>query len=209
MTKILITSGPTRQYIDPVRYLTNASSGKMGRELTQAALDLGYEVVVVSGPVEVTYPKEATVVPIQTTEELLAECQRVFPECDGLIGAAAPSDYRPEKVADQKLSKTGGPLVLHLVETPDVVATLCAELREDQWAVGFALETTDARFKAITKLQKKMCNMIVLNGPTAMNSDRNKIEIIDRLGDTVCQTEGTKREVAREILRVIDTRLVD
>ena len=124
MARILITSGPTRQYLDPVRYLTNASSGRMGKALVEAALASGHQVVVVSGPVVVDYPREAEVIPIVTTEELLSVCQRIFPGCDGLIAAAAPCDYRPQRVESHKISKTGGPLVLHLIETPDVVATL-------------------------------------------------------------------------------------
>src|SRR3954453_21780780 len=118
MARILITSGPTRQYLDPVRYLTNASSGRMGRALAAAALELGHEVVVVSGPVNVEYPKAADVRPIVSTEELLAVCKELFPSCGGAIGAAAPCDYRPVRVETQKIAKTGQPLMLNLVETP-------------------------------------------------------------------------------------------
>jgi phosphopantothenoylcysteine decarboxylase/phosphopantothenate--cysteine ligase len=141
MARILITAGPTRQYLDPVRYLTNASSGRMGQALVQAAIDAGHETVVVSGPVEISYAAEATVIPVVSTEEMLAECQRVFPTCDGLIGVAAPCDYRPVRVEPHKIRKSGEPLVLHLVETPDIVATLGAGKRAGQWLVGFALET--------------------------------------------------------------------
>src|SRR5262245_15178857 len=105
MARILITSGPTRQYLDPVRYLTNASSGRMGRALAEAALQLGHQVVVVSGPVSVSYPAAAEVRQIISTEELLAVCQELFPDCDGAIGAAAPCDYRPVRVAEHKISK--------------------------------------------------------------------------------------------------------
>ncbi len=124
MARILITSGPTRQYLDPVRYLTNGSSGRMGMGLAQAALELGHEVVIVSGPVNITYPAAAKVQWITSTEDLLAHCLELFPACDGAIGAAAPCDYRPLKVANKKISKTGAPLVLELVETPDVMAEL-------------------------------------------------------------------------------------
>src|SRR4051812_48909239 len=95
LARILITSGPTRQFLDTVRYLTNASSGRMGRALAEAALALGHEVVVVSGPVEVEYPQRANVVPVVSTEEMLVAAAAEFEGCDGLIGAAAPSDYRP------------------------------------------------------------------------------------------------------------------
>src|SRR4029078_8479439 len=105
MSLILITSGPTRQFIDPVRYLTNASSGRMGRALAEAALTLGHEGVIVTGPVEVEYPPRACVVPIISTEEMLAAAAREFESCDGLIGAAAPGHYRPARVPADKIAK--------------------------------------------------------------------------------------------------------
>jgi phosphopantothenoylcysteine decarboxylase/phosphopantothenate--cysteine ligase len=209
MSRILITSGPTRQYLDPVRYLTNASSGRMGRALAQAALDLGHEVIVLSGPVEVEYPAGAIVEPVVTTDELLAAAGRRFPDCDGLIGAAAPCDYRPVKVEEHKIAKTGAPLVLHLIETPDVVATLGASKRPDQWVVGFALESEDQRFRATVKAQKKSCDLIVVNGPSAMNAPDNQVEILDRSGAVAAAFAGSKESVAAGILNVIQTRLID
>jgi phosphopantothenoylcysteine decarboxylase/phosphopantothenate--cysteine ligase len=209
MARILITSGPTRQYLDPVRYLTNASSGRMGQALAAAAIAAGHEVIVVSGPVAVDYPAEAQVRWIVSTEELLAVCQEVFSTCDGVIGAAAPCDYRPVKVEQQKIAKTGLPLELHLVETPDVMATLGAEKRPEQWLVGFALETNDQRFRALTKLVRKSCDLIVLNGPAAMDALENDVQVLDRTGATVAQLAGTKAAVASTILRVIQERLID
>jgi len=208
MPRILITSGPTRQYLDPVRYLTNASSGRMGCELAAAMLARGHEVVVVSGPVEVDYPKRAEVVQVVSTEEMLAACRELFPSCDGLIGVAAPCDYRPVKVAANKIAKTGSPLELHLVETPDVVATLGAE-KSDQWLVGFALETEDHRFRAITKMERKSCDLMVLNEPSAMNSLHNEVEILNREGMVVATFAGTKSVVARGIVQVVHAELMD
>src|SRR5215468_10746867 len=99
MARILITSGPTRQYLDPVRYLTNASSGRMGQALAQAAIDRGHTVTIVSGPVEIAYPVAARVIPVVSTEEMLEAAAAEFDGCDGLIGVAAPCDYRPVRVA--------------------------------------------------------------------------------------------------------------
>jgi phosphopantothenoylcysteine decarboxylase/phosphopantothenate--cysteine ligase len=209
MPRVLITSGPTRQYLDPVRYLTNASSGRMGQALAEAAIGLGHDVVIVSGPVDVSYPSRAEVVPIVSTEELLQACQQTFPGCDGLIAAAAPCDYRPRRVELQKISKTGDPLTLKLIETPDVVATLGDNKRADQWMVGFALETEDQRFRALAKLERKSCDLMVLNGPEAMNAVENSVEVIDPSGDVVEAFEGGKQDVARGILRIIQRRLVD
>jgi phosphopantothenoylcysteine decarboxylase/phosphopantothenate--cysteine ligase len=207
MAHILITSGPTRQYLDPVRFLTNASSGRMGRALAEAALARGHQVTIVSGPVELTYPAAARIVPVISTEEMLAACRQVFPSCDGLIGVAAPCDYRPVQVAESKIKKTGEPLVLHLVETPDVVATLGAA-KTHQWLVGFALETEDHRFQALAKLQRKSCDLMVSNGPQAMHSAENDVEILDRTGDVIARFSGPKEEVARGIFGVIEERLI-
>jgi phosphopantothenoylcysteine decarboxylase/phosphopantothenate--cysteine ligase len=208
MARILLTSGPTRQYLDPVRYLTNASSGRMGRALAAVAIERGHEVTIVSGPVAIDYPAAASVHRVISTEELLEACQRLFPRCDGAIGAAAPCDYRPRKVAEHKLAKTGEPLRLELIETPDVMATLGAAKRPDQWLVGFALETDDQRFRALTKLEKKSCDLIVLNSPTAIDALDNQVEVFDKSGTVVAAVGGTKEEVARAILLAIEERLI-
>ncbi len=208
MARILVTSGPTRQYIDPVRYLTNASSGRMGLALTEAALRLGHEVVVVSGPVEIKYPATAQVVPVTSTEEMLEAAEREFESCDGMIGAAAPSDYRPRQIEASKIAKTGAPLVLELIETADVVATL-ASTKGQRWVVGFALETEDHRFRALAKLQRKSCDLMVSNGVEAMHAAENNVEIIDPQGEVLHQFSGPKPEVGREILAVIQRHLID
>lgn len=179
----------------------------MGRALAAAALDAGHEVVIVSGPVDVSYPSSARVINVVSTEEMLAAAQKAFPACDGLIGVAAPSDYRPVKVAPNKIAKTGEPLVLHLVETDDVVATLGAS-KTTQWLVGFALETEDHRLRALAKLEKKHCDLIVLNGPEAMDATNNNVEILDRDGAVIEALAGPKEEVARGIFAVIERRLI-
>ncbi|MEX0820198.1 MAG: phosphopantothenoylcysteine decarboxylase [Pirellulaceae bacterium] len=208
MARILITSGPTRQYLDPVRYLTNGSSGRMGQALAEAALALGHETVIISGPVVVDYPSEAEVISIVSTEDLLDVARRLFPTCDGVIAAAAPCDYRPQRVELQKIAKTGAPITIQLIETPDVIATLGQQRRDDQWMVGFALETEDQRFRALAKLERKSCDFMVLNGPEAMEAIENSVEIIAPNGDVVAALQGTKRDVATAILQVIQERLL-
>ncbi len=208
MTRILITSGPTRQYLDPVRYLTNGSSGRMGAALVQAALDAGHQVIVVSGPVQLEYPAAAQHIPVVSTEEMRDACCAAFPDCDGAIGAAAPSDYRPQRVHAQKIAKTGQPLDLQLIETPDVIAGLGAMKRPDQWLVGFALETHDRHIRALLKLEKKSCDLMVLNGPEAMDATDNQVEILDRRGQILTTLAGSKERVARGILRVIQSELI-
>ncbi|EMI44148.1 phosphopantothenoylcysteine decarboxylase [Rhodopirellula sp. SWK7] len=206
--KVLITSGPTRQYLDPVRYLTNASSGRMGAALAEAVLGLGHEVVIVSGPVSVDYPKAAEVIEVITTDDMLRVAREVFPNCDGAIGAAAPCDYKPLHVSDQKLSKTGRPLQLDLVETPDVIAVLGESKRADQWVVGFALETDDRRFRATVKLQKKHCDLMVSNGPEAIDASDNHVELLDPVGTVLETISGNKKHVADRLIHQIHNRLI-
>jgi phosphopantothenoylcysteine decarboxylase/phosphopantothenate--cysteine ligase len=208
LARILITSGPTRQFIDPVRYLTNASSGRMGRALAEAAIALGHEVVVVSGPVEVEYPSVARVVPIISTEDMLAAAAREFESCDGLIGAAAPCDYRPVRVESHKIAKTGQPIDLHLIETDDVVATLGAK-KGRRWVVGFALETEDHRLRALAKLERKFCDLMVSNGAQAISSADNEVEVLSSAGEVLASISGTKESVAAAILTIVQNRLID
>ncbi len=208
MAHILITSGPTRQYLDPVRYLSNASSGRMGAALADVSLARGHQVTIVSGPVTIDYPPDARVLPVTSTEDMLATCQDVFPECDGVIGAAAPCDYRPQHVSASKIPKTGEPLTLQLVETLDVIATLAENRLPRQWVVGFALETDDHRFRALAKLESKRCNLIVLNGTSAIDSDVNEVEVLDSSGNTLGSFQGPKPLVARAIFNVLHRELL-
>jgi len=207
LARILITSGPTRQFLDPVRYLTNASSGRMGKALAEAAIALGHEVVIVSGPVEVDYPAQARVVPVISTEDMLAAAANEFENCDGLIGAAAPCDYRPVRVESHKIPKTGQPIDLHLIETDDVVATLSAK-KGRRWVVGFALETEDHRLRALAKLEKKYCDLMISNGPQAISSLDNEVEVLSPTGEVVASIAGTKEAVAKQILTIIEERLI-
>ncbi len=205
---ILITSGPTRQYLDPVRFISNASSGTMGRELAQASLSAGHSVVIVTGPVKVVYPDAAQVIEVETTDQMLEACLEHFPACDGLIGAAAPCDYRPIEIANHKIRKTGQPLEIKLVETVDIVAKLGQLKQPGQWTVGFALETEDAHFRAITKLQKKSCDIVAINSPAAIDSITNSIEIVNPAGEIVHRVSGSKAKVAESIIQFIERNLV-
>ncbi len=208
MARIVITSGPTRQYLDPVRYLTNGSSGRMGAALVQATLDLGHEVTVISGPVSISYPAAAKIVNVVSTQEMLEATHSAFQAADGLIGAAAPCDYMPRQVLKHKLTKTGEGLQLCLIETPDIIATLGSSKRVHQWVVGFALETEDIRFRAIVKMSRKCCDMIVSNSAKAMNAEDNSVEVILRDGSILGQLTGPKSEVARGILFHIQKHLI-
>lgn len=207
MARVLITSGPTREYLDPVRYLSNASSGRMGSALAAAFLAAGHDVWIVSGPVEIAYPPDCRVRYVTTTEEMLLAATELFAACDGVIGAAAPCDFRPESRAADKIVKTGEDVFLRLVETPDILAALAAE-KHGRWIVGFALETRDGPARAMQKLQRKQCDLIILNHPEAIHSDRTAITAFTPDGTVLGSFVGSKSDAAREICGWVERRLM-
>lgn len=204
--RILITAGPTREYFDDVRYLSNGSSGRMGYALAQAAQEAGHEVELVSGPVALTPPAGCRLHPVLTTAEMLAACLDIFPRCDGVIGVAAVCDYTPKARVTGKLSKTGRPLILELVETADILGTLGAS-KGHRWSVGFALETDAGPGKALQKLREKRCDAIALNALSAMGAETNRIQLLAREGEIVADWNGTKLDVAREMIAWIGRNL--
>jgi len=206
--RILITAGPTREYLDDVRYLSNASSGRMGYAIAEAVLAAGHQAVLVSGPVMLTPPPGSEVHSVETTAELHDVCNRLFQDCDGAIATAAVCDYRPRARFPGKLAKTGVSLELELVETADVLADLGLQ-KGHRWLVGFALESDEfAHVNALRKLKHKNCDAIVLNRPTAIGSTTNQIEIINPVGATVASFSGTKTDVAHELWKWISVQLV-
>ena len=165
--RVMVTAGPSREALDPVRYITNRSSGKMGYAIARAAQRRGAQVTLLSGPVALECPQGVRLVPFTTTAELLEQASALVPEQDVLIQAAAPADYRAREVAPQKIKKqSGAPMVLELVENPDVAAALGAAKRTDQVFVGFAAETNDVLEHARGKLARKRLDMIVANDVT-------------------------------------------
>ena len=205
MNRILITSGPTREYLDPVRYLTNGSSGRMGAALAEAVLRQGGLPVLVSGPVVISYPTEAEVYWVETTEQMLLRSLELFPHSDGVIGAAAPCDFRPIAFSPQKIakSKNGNGKTLPLAETPDILAALGTIKRPDQWSVAFALETEEGVSKALKKLKQKNCDFVVLNTPDAINKSESSFQVFDRTGERRTHFTGSKKVFAEELLRLI------
>ena len=202
--RVLITAGPTCENIDPVRFITNRSSGKMGYALAEAALRRGAQVTLVTGPVSLTPPQGAQVEPVRTTEDLLERMLALAPEQDIVIQAAAPADYRAQQIAPQKLKKQGdGALTLTFVPTPDVAKTVGEGKRDGQILVGFAAETETVVENARKKLDSKHLDMIVANDVTqpgaGFDVDTNIATII-----THQQAESlpimTKKALADEIL---------
>lgn len=197
--RILITAGPTREYLDDVRYLSNDSSGRMGYSLAEAALDAGHEVILVSGPVHLSPPKQCECLRINTTAEMRDACVAHFDACDGVIAAAAVCDYKPLNRVAGKISKTGGPITLEMIETDDVLAEL-GRHKDGRWVLGFALEAANARENALQKLRAKNCDWIVLNGPSAIGAESNSVEVLDASGQIVTHFSGSKSDVARHLM---------
>lgn len=204
--RILITAGPTREYLDDVRFLSNASSGRMGYSLAAACLAKGHRVVLVSGPVELSPPDGCEFHAIETTDQLRQSCLNLFPHCDGVIATAAVCDYRPAERITGKMSKTGQPVVLELVETSDVLAELGAQ-RGHRWIVGFALESQDPRNNAMRKLRMKNCSCIVLNNTSAISSLTNDVEVLSPDAETIARFSGLKQDIARELITFIETTI--
>ena len=205
--RILITAGPTREYLDDVRFLSNASSGKMGYALAEAAIAAGHQVVLVSGPVSLEPPVGCEFHAVETTSQMYDTCVQHFPDCDGVIGAAAVCDYRPRERHAGKLSKTGQPIVVELIENPDILAEL-GRRKERRWVVGFALEAQNPRENALRKLRAKECDAIVLNHPSAIGAQSNRVELIDKSGQTVAAWDAGKAEIARLLVAWITANLV-
>lgn len=168
--RVLITSGPTREPIDPVRYLGNRSSGKMGRALALEALARGARVTVVSGPSAVAMPHGVETIPVETATEMAEAAVSLAQGCDVFIGVAAVSDYRPDQAAPRKRKRDGAPLTLSLVENPDILGLVGAVRREGQVVAGFAAETDDLLANARVKLDKKRLDLIVANEVGAEDS---------------------------------------
>ncbi|MCA9088639.1 MAG: phosphopantothenoylcysteine decarboxylase [Planctomycetaceae bacterium] len=202
--RLLVTAGPTREYLDDVRYLSNASSGRMGYAIVQAAVARGWEVVLISGPVEIAPPVGCEFHSVMTTAQMRDEAVRLFPDCDGVIAAAAVCDYKPHTRIEGKISKVGGPVTLEMIETDDVLAELGAS-KDHRWVVGFALEAQNPRENALQKLRKKNCDWIVLNGPQAIGSESNSVEFIAASGETVAHWQGPKSMVAADLIEWLDT----
>lgn len=187
--RILVTAGPTRERLDPVRYISNFSSGKMGYSIAAEAIARGARVTLVTGPVAIAPPEGAEVVYIESTRDLLEAVSARAVDCDIVIQAAAPADYRPAEVSPIKMKKHGGDdMVLRLVENPDVAATIGAGKKPGQVFVVFAAETNDAFENASGKMHRKNADMAVLNDVTqpgaGFNTDTNIVTIITPEGRT-------------------------
>ena len=205
--KVVITAGPTREPIDPVRYITNRSSGKMGYAIAQAAAVQGAEVIVISGPVNITQPVGVEVQDVQTAEEMYAATLAAVADADIFIAAAAVADYRPAQVAGQKIKKKNEQMSIELVRCPDILATVAA-LDTAPFTVGFAAETENLTDYARGKLEKKRLDMIVANrvgSDCGFDSDDNAATVLWKDGEKHFPTTS-KTDLARDIIELAAQR---
>jgi len=201
--KILITAGPTYEKIDPVRFIGNYSSGKMGFALAEECSRRGAKVVLVAGPVSLTCTESIQRVDVESCKEMYEAAVGEFPNCDAAILCAAVADFRPETIAEQKIKRVGDELLLKLKPTQDIAATIGSMKREGQRIVAFALETNEEESNAQRKLEKKNADFIVLNSTripgTTFQADDNQITIINKEGKK-SYAKKPKTEVARDII---------
>lgn len=202
--RCLLTAGPTREHLDPVRYLSNGSSGKMGYALASAAAARGWHVDLVSGPVALPAPAGVTLHRVVSAADMLAAAEPLFAACDVFIAVAAVADYRPKDFSPSKQKKTPGPLTLELVPTVDILATLAARKRPAQTVVGFAAETHDVEPYARRKLAEKRLDWIVANDIAqpgiGMNADDNAVLLLSAAGARLPFGPAPKPAVANFIL---------
>ena len=201
--KILITSGRTKENIDPVRYLSNNSSGKMGYSLAQAAVDLGAEVTLISGPTDLKVPNGLeNFISVESALEMYEKVDEYFKNTDIFIACAAVADYRPKEYKKEKIKKSDSDFVIELVRNPDILLEM-SKKKEKQLLVGFAAETNDIRENALKKLEKKNLDIIVANNASVMGSDENVIEIIKKDRTSVEISQKSKIELAYDILNEV------
>ena len=206
--RVVVTAGPTREYIDPVRYLSNESSGRMGFALARAAVQRGDRVVLVTGPVELETPPGVTRVDVVSARDMLAAVREAYRTAEALFMAAAVADWRPKRRLAGKWRKKdegGASARLDLVRNPDVLASV-ARRKGPRLAVGFALETGDGLERARRKLARKGLDYIVLNDPSALGATRTTVDILGRDGSHRRLERRTKREVARALVALRVTR---
>ena len=201
--KILITSGRTKENIDPVRYLSNNSSGKMGYSLAQAAVDLGAEVTLISGPTDLKVPNGLEkFIFVESALEMYEKVDEYFKNTDIFIACAAVADYRPKEYKKEKIKKSDADLVIELVRNPDILLEM-SKKKEKQLLVGFAAETNNIKENALKKLEKKNLDIIVANNASVMGSDENVIEIIKKDRTSVEISQKSKIELAYDILNEV------
>ncbi len=204
--RIVVTAGPTREPIDPVRFISNRSSGKMGYAISEAALEAGHEVTLISGPSALVPPAQAHFLQITTSDELFDAVHEAARDCDLLVMCAAVADYKPTTRATEKMAKQTAPFALQLMPTRDILSSLSHDDRKF-FVVGFAAETHDLQMSAQRKLISKNCDMMVANDvsrdDSGMESDLNEVVIFARNHEPKTISRASKKVVARELMKIV------
>lgn len=207
--RVVVTAGPTREAIDPVRYISNHSSGKMGYALARAAAEAGALTTLVSGPVTLPTPEHVSRIDVESAREMLASCQALIGDCDIFIACAAVADYRPAETQADKIKKTQEQVTLQLIRNPDIVSAV-ASTANGPFTVGFAAETNDVLSYARDKMQRKGLDMIIANDVSdstiGFNSDDNEVTVLWPGGKRALSRAG-KDAIARRIVALIAERL--
>lgn len=199
----LITAGPTREPIDPVRYLSNRSSGKMGYAIAEAALEVGHGVILISGPVNLAPPRNARFISVLTSDEMFEAAERHANESDVCVLCAAVADYQPARVSPAKIKKSGDKISIELIPTRDILQSLGRRQHRKFLLAGFAAETNDLEANAAKKLQEKNCDIIVANDARiALDSDENEVVILFGDGQKTKISRAPKKIVARELVKI-------
>ncbi len=202
--RFLITAGPTRQYLDPVRFISNPSTGRMGLALARAALHRGHQVTLILGPIPTArLPKKARIIHVETTEQMAQACYKHFPRTDCLIMAAAVCDYQPARPRTTKIKKSSAALTIKLKPTTDILTQLALRKRR-QLLIGFALETNAPQANALAKLKKKKLDYIIANTPASLDSERIDPIIISADGSVQHLGSVAKLSLARTIIRLTE-----
>jgi phosphopantothenoylcysteine synthetase/decarboxylase len=202
--RFVVTAGPTREPIDPVRYLSNRSSGKMGYAIAEAALAAGHEVILISGPVNVDLPSGAILVAVSTSDEMFDAVHRNL-DCEVFVMCAAVADYKPAQVSPRKIKKQNAPVALDLVPTRDILASLPQD--RQFLLVGFAAETDDLAENAKKKLREKHCDIMVGNDAgVGMESDENEVTLFFKSGEIEKISRASKKIVARELVKKLSEK---
>jgi phosphopantothenoylcysteine synthetase/decarboxylase len=210
--RILITAGGTREYIDPVRFISNASSGKMGYALARAALKAGHKVIFIAAPTSQKPPAEAKLINVETAAQMFEAVKKYFARCDCLIMAAAVADYTPARPASTKIQKSGKSLTIKLKPTADILKWAgkqkqlnCQRAKErSKTVVGFALEDKAVRVRAEKKLKDKSLDMIVANTPAAIGADKVNVQIKIPNSSWLEFQNATKSATANKIIRLVE-----
>lgn len=202
---VIVTAGPTREYIDPVRYLSNESSGTMGFAIARALLTAGHRVTIIAGPVNQETPEGAERVDVVSALDMLAAMEEHFPGADAIFMAAAVGDFRPATRHDGKWKKKeegGNAAVLELVENPDLLATIARD-KGHRKVIAFALETSDGEARAAAKLVRKNADYIVLNGASALNAASSSVTVLDANGVVWRHEDTPKPETAARLVELV------